>query len=400
MESANVLEVMLSQGSSDSMALVLAAQAQAEIQAAVVMAARKPRDWDVTRERLLRECKRPTFAEVARYKKPIGAGVEGMSIRFAEAAIRLATNIRISQMTVFEDAERRKLRVSVWDLESQVSYAQEVTIEKTVERRSVNKEQTVLRTRKNSKGDLLYVIPATEDDLLNKQNAQISKAIRTQGLRLIPGDIQDECEQEILKTLKDRDAKDPDAAKRKIFDAFTEQGIPVAELKKYLGHDAQRLTPKELSDLRALYSAIRDGETSWRAVVEQMEAERNKETKPEANSTPREPRVSPPPTPGSQNLRDAIANAKAKDQDDEFYRPITPQVPGEASTPTTEASAVPTADTVSGQVSEPSQESQPAAAPAQHGIPLTFDEESTKEAVANLSAAAMTKQAERGSRKK
>src|SRR5258708_6569465 len=72
---------------------VLAAQAKAQIEARYVMAERHPRDLDVVRQRMLKECRRPVFAGVARYRKPIGKGVEGPSIRFAEAAIRLMGNI-------------------------------------------------------------------------------------------------------------------------------------------------------------------------------------------------------------------------------------------------------------------------------------------------------------------
>src|SRR5215472_13374231 len=70
-------------------ALGTIAQAQAEVAAAVQMALRHPRDWDVVRERLIKECKRPVFAtgrepgKGAIYSKPVGNGtIKGLSIRF------------------------------------------------------------------------------------------------------------------------------------------------------------------------------------------------------------------------------------------------------------------------------------------------------------------------------
>lgn len=232
------------------------------------MAERHPRDLDVVREKLLRECRRPGFAQVARYLKPIGKGVEGLSIRFAEAAIRFMQNISVEQMTVYDDAEKRIVRVTVADCETNTAYYSDITIHKSVERRSVKEGDEVIRSRQNSKGELVFLIAATEDDLLNKQNALISKAIRTNGLRLIPGDILEECEEQVVQTQKTRDAQNPDAAKRKIFDAFGSVGVTVEHLKSYLGHDATTVTQKELLDLRALYSTIRDGETTWREVME------------------------------------------------------------------------------------------------------------------------------------
>ena len=46
---------------------VLAERSRAEIEARCVMALRRPRDLDTVRERMMKECARPGFAEVARY---------------------------------------------------------------------------------------------------------------------------------------------------------------------------------------------------------------------------------------------------------------------------------------------------------------------------------------------
>ena len=220
------------------------------------------------REKLLKECKRPGFAAVARYLKPIGRGVEGPSIRFAETAIRLMGNISVDQMTVYDDREKRIVRVIVVDCETNTPYSSDITVEKTVERRNAREGDEVIRTRQNKAGNVVYILSATEDDLLNKQNALISKAIRTNGLRLLPGDIVEECMVQILATQANQDAIDPELGKRKIFDAFSTVGVSVAQLKEYLGHDVETLAQKEITDLRALFAAIREGHTSWREVME------------------------------------------------------------------------------------------------------------------------------------
>ena len=264
----------------------LATQAKAMVEARYVMAMQRPRDLDVVRERLLKECKRPSFAEVARYRKPIGKGVEGPSIRFAEAALRCMTNITIETLTVFDDAEKRIVRVAVTDLEANVPYSQDVTITKTVERRSVKQGETVIRQRLNSKGEPVFIIEATDDDILNKQGALISKAIRTLGLRLIPGDLLDEAMDAVMETLQKRDAQDPDAAKRRLFDAFSTLGVSAEQLKEFLGHKADVLNPKELADLRGLFSALRDGETTWREIMEARLPEADEKKEPTTKPTP------------------------------------------------------------------------------------------------------------------
>lgn len=261
----------------DTAATAVAAKAKALVEARYIMAMRNPRDMDVVRERLLKECSRPAFAAVARYEKPIGKDrskwPKGPSIRFAEAAVRCMGNITVETITSYDDREKRILNVVVTDLESNVPYGQDITIAKTIERRNKKDGDVVISTRTNSYGDLVYILEATDDDIINKQQALISKAIRTQGLRLIPGDIVDECMDQVMVTQANADAEDPNAAKRKLFDAFGGVGVRAEQLKEFLGHDADSLSPKELAELRALYTAIRDGEASWRDVMETKTAQ-------------------------------------------------------------------------------------------------------------------------------
>lgn len=262
----------------DTASTAVAAQAKALVEARYIMAIRRPRDMDVVRERMLKECARPSFAAVARYTKPIGKDKSkwptGPSIRFAEAAVRNMTNITVETMTVYDDREKRIVRVMVTDLEANVPYSQDITIAKTIERRQKKDGDTVISTRTNSYGDTVYILEGTDDDIINKQQALISKAVRTLGLRLIPGDIVDECMDQVLVTQANADAQDPDAAKRKLFDAFSVLGVRAEQLKEYLGHDAEALSPKEVAELRGLYAAIRDGEASWREVMDTRAAEK------------------------------------------------------------------------------------------------------------------------------
>lgn len=272
----------LAVGGNETAASAVAAQAKALVEARYTVALHRPRDYDTVRERLLKDCKRPSFAAVARYRKPIGAGIEGPSIRFAEAALRAMTNITVETITVYDDDKKRIVRVMVTDLEANLPYSQDVTIEKTVERRSVKKGDEVLGSRLNSNGDTVHTIRATDDDILNKQNALISKAVRTLGLRLVPGDLIDDAMWQVKETQKNADAADPDSAKIRLFDAFGELGIKAAQLKEYLGHAADTLTPKELADLRGLYAAVRDGEATWREVMDSRAG--SDKAKPEGKS--------------------------------------------------------------------------------------------------------------------
>lgn len=267
-QNENQMMPVAAMSASENNAIAMAAQQKAMVEARYKMALARPRDIDKVRQNMLKDAKRPNFAAVAIYHKPIGKGVEGPSIRFVEAAIRNMTNILTETSTVSEDDERRVIRVAVSDLETNTYFSQDVTVTKTVERSKLPQGEKAIRMRTNSKGQPVFILHGTDDDILNKQNALISKAVRTLGLRLIPGDLVDEAIFYVRQTMATQDAQNPDAAKNRIIDAFAMIGVGVENLKDYLGHELSGITPNELQTLRALYSAIKDGETSWKAVMD------------------------------------------------------------------------------------------------------------------------------------
>ena len=269
----------------ETTAVAVAEQARALIESRYKMALARPRDWDMVRTRLLKDAMRPGFAATAIYNKPIGKGVTGPSIRFAEAAIRAMTNVVSETMTVFDDSSRRIVRVTVTDLEANTPWSQDVTIEKTVER-STLKGETPISKRTNSKGFPVYIVPATDDDILNKTNALISKAVRTLALRLLPGDIQEDALFQCRETMRKGDAAmDPDAARIKMMDSFSQVGVTPEQLKTYLGHDCARFSNEEREHLRGIWTALRDGETNWREVMEAKERQKQDES-PKATPEP------------------------------------------------------------------------------------------------------------------
>jgi hypothetical protein len=241
----------------------LAAQARALVEARFVMAMRRPRDLDDVRVKVMREVERPGFAEIAWYRKPIGAGVEGLSVRFFEAAARCFGNLMVTPTTTFEDDRKRIVRVEVIDLETNYSPSLDVTVEKTVERKALNDGRVAISVRKNSKGEITYTVPATEDEMLGKSNSLVSKARRNLLQQIIPGDITDQAKARILAIRRGDAAKDPEGARRKIVDSFAGLNVMPSDLKRWLGHDVAQASPAEITDLRDLYSAIQAGETNW-----------------------------------------------------------------------------------------------------------------------------------------
>jgi len=247
----------------DKSSETVAEVAKHRIQAGYMVAMANPRDVEEARVRILQHCKRPRFAETVEYYKPIGSGgVSGPTIRFAELALREWGNIISDIQVIYEDDMKRRSKVFITDLETNTTFTKEITIQKTVERKS-NKGRDVLGSRKNSYGDTVYVVMATDDEIHNKEASLLSKALRNEGLRLIPTDIVDEALEVARDTLKKRDAKDPDEAKRRILDAFSKISIMPKDIKEYLGHDVSRVSEVEISELRKIYQTIEEGSASW-----------------------------------------------------------------------------------------------------------------------------------------
>jgi hypothetical protein len=262
------------QGETSSSAV--AAREKAAVEARFLVALHRPRDFDRFRLRLLEACKRPRFAEAARYAKPVGGGkkAEGPSIRFVEEALRHFNNVDIQSPAVFDDEERRIVRVTVTDLESNTSYSKDVTLMKTVERRQPKPGDEVVKSRQNSQNQTVYIIKADEDAFLNKQNANVSKEIRNCGLRVLPSDIVDEAMEQVLKTLHDEDAKDPTAARKRLVDAFYTLGVMPKAITDLLAHELEAVTPAELTMLRSIYTAMKDEGTTWPEVIEAFGAKK------------------------------------------------------------------------------------------------------------------------------
>jgi hypothetical protein len=276
---------------------IMAAREKAKIEASFVVAKRFPRDIDVVRMDLLRACERPGFADAdieqrdktgkvirtkqpgsAWYKLPFGDNVEGFSIRFAEECLRVMRNIEVESSIIWDDPEKRIIKVTVLDFENNISIPTQIVVEKEIERRKpkTNRGQAIqpLRTRVTSSGEINYIYAADERDVLQKENTAKSKAIRNAILRLVPGDIQAECRKRILEIRHGDTAKDPDGARRKMIDAFATLNVGPQDLEEYVDFNLEKLTPAQIDHLRELYKAIKAGETTWQAIITEVRNER------------------------------------------------------------------------------------------------------------------------------
>lgn len=265
-----------------------AAHAAATVQARFVMALQRPRVMLDVRTRLLKECERSTFAAAARFSIPRGKDrdgnkkyITGWTIRFAEAVIRELGNVMTECQTTFEDEDTRIVKVIVTDLERNNGYSLDVTIAKTVEKRRPTEDDQVVSWRTNSEGKQVAIVVATDEEVLQKQNSLISRAIRTLGLRHVPADILDEASAKCIHVAKAEVKADPGADLKHLLDAFAGLGVMPSDLIEFLGHDVTQMTEEERLHLRGVGAAIRDGDVTWRDALAWRREERG-EVEPQA----------------------------------------------------------------------------------------------------------------------
>lgn len=274
-----------------------AAAAKAEIEARIIAARRWRRDIDLFREGILKDCRRPMFAEKALYRKPVGrkqnargeweeAFAVNFSIRFIEDALQHFTNWHVISRVIADDARQLRIYVAVLDVERNSGYGTEAIIDKLIERKEVKKGRKSVGVRENSYGDTVYLLEATKDEIRNLKGSEQSKLIRDQGQRLLPSDVLEEARAIIDRTLADETAKDPDSAKKKVLDRFASLGISAVMLKEYLGRPVETLSAKDLADLTPIYNGLREGDFNWLDLTRTKEETAEGEAPPPAGKKP------------------------------------------------------------------------------------------------------------------
>ena len=222
------------------------AEKQFEIQGAIAIAKRFPRNEDAAFEKLMKSAKRTSFAEEAAYSFPRGgASVEGPSVNIAREAARLWGNIRYGIDIIRDDDESRLIRGWAFDMESNVKVTAEDDFKKLVYRKSggwVKPDERDLRELTNRRGAIL---------------------VRNCILQILPKDLIEDAMDQCKATLRTGAQQDPEAARKKIILAFSSISVTPEMLESKLGHNISQCSPDELAELRGIYKSIVDGNSKW-----------------------------------------------------------------------------------------------------------------------------------------
>lgn len=257
------------------------ASAVARVQARYTVARRFPRNIERVRLDLIETCKRPVFANTARFSRPVGKekllveGREewvekyaiGLSVHFAREALRTMGNIGVEVVTLSEDYEEATMLVEALDYETGASSARPVTVKREVEKRGLRKGQKPKRVRHNSYGDEVFIVDSTDEEFDTKRWNLVAKASRQVILDLVPSDIKEEALARVLKTLEDGATADPKGQIKAVLAQFFSIGVPPESIVEALGHSVDLVQPKEIVVLRDWFNAVKNGETTWDEIV-------------------------------------------------------------------------------------------------------------------------------------
>ena len=241
------LEKVIPQISVPQQAMVEVAMTRAaqEVQAAMVIAKRFPRNETEAFARIMKACKRPRLAKESQYAYPRGGSkVTGPSIRLAEVIQQNWGNME-SGIIELERQEGRSVAMAyAWDLESNSRDVKVFTIEH-VRDRSEQKGGSVTLTDNRD----IY-------ELVANQGARRKRACI---LAVIPGDIVDEAVEECDKTLKGDNSEPLEDRIRNMVVGFSEIAVTKDMLEKRVGHTVESMNETELVSIGKVFISLRDG---------------------------------------------------------------------------------------------------------------------------------------------
>ena len=220
---------------------IAASREMAEVQAAVVMARRFPRDEMRAIEKIRNACSRPSLAESAVYQYSRGGSdVSGPSIRLAEALAANWGNIQCGVREIEQRNGESTCEAFAWDVESNFR---------------VVKSFKVSHIRHTKKGDVLLTDPRDIYEMVANQGA---RRVRACILGIIPGDVVEDAVRQCETTLNAKADTTPEGL-RKVADAFAAYGVTVKQLEARIQRRWDSITAAQVVGLRKIIVSLRDG---------------------------------------------------------------------------------------------------------------------------------------------
>lgn len=255
----------------------------AEVQAAMTIAKKFPRNQAKAHDRIMIACQRPTLAESALYSYARGGtDITGPSIRLAEVAAQQWGNIQFGIRELDQRAGESTVEAYAWDLETNTRQT---------------KTFQVKHYRHTKKGGYNLSDPRDIYELVANQGA---RRLRACILGVIPGDIIEAAVNECETTLKAKADISPDAVK-KMVEVFAAFNVTKEMIEARIQRKLESITPAQIISLRKVYNSLKDGMSKpgdwFESHPEPPEPEKPKRGRPAKPSEKFQDAQSPDPAP-------------------------------------------------------------------------------------------------------
>lgn len=213
----------------------------AEVQAAMVIAKKFPRDPIAAMEKILNACTRPTLAEGALYSYGRGGTeVTGPSIRLAEAIAQAWGNVQFGIRELEQRNGESTVEAYAWDVENNT--------------RQVKVFQ-VPHVRHTRRGANALTDPRDIYELVANQGA---RRLRACILGVIPGDVTEAAVAACEQTLRASADVSPEGIK-KLIAAFEPFGVGKEHIERRIQSRIDAIRPAQVVQLKKVYQSLRDG---------------------------------------------------------------------------------------------------------------------------------------------
>jgi hypothetical protein len=266
---------------SNALAVAESNRAVAEVQAAMVIAQKFPRDHIKAMDRILQACTRPTLADGALYEYARGGTtITGPSIRMAEMLAQNWGNIQFGIRELEQRDGESTVEAFAWDMETNT--------------RQVKVFQ-VPHVRHTKNG----AYPLTDPrDIYETVANQGARRLRACILGVVPGDVIEAAVGQCEVTLKTKIEVTPDRIK-KMVETFEGYGVTQAQLEANIQRRIDAITPALFLRLGKIANSLRDGMSKpadWFG-TESVETNAGDATKKQAESIKEKLKAKPPATP-------------------------------------------------------------------------------------------------------
>lgn len=261
---------------SNVMATMVSSRQAQEVQAAMVVAKRFPRDEQQSMSRILTACNRPSLAESALYSYPKGGTeVTGPSIRLAECIAQNWGNMDFGYIELEQGLTESQVMAYAWDLETNTRQS---------------KIFCVPHLRVTQNGSYPLKDPR---DIYELVANQASRRVRSCILAIIPGDVVESAVKQCELTLKAGSKVPLEERIKDMVARFSEIDVTEDQLTKYIGKKISAFSESDIIKLGKVYRSIKDGIVGSDYFISKFNSDTQNKKEDKEKTVPEEAQTAP-----------------------------------------------------------------------------------------------------------